>query len=95
MLNIEKTTLKAYAGTYIFNANHKLIVTFENGKLFIRDTNPKDMLPKVQLFAESENMFYMKEARLRFEFVHDKNNNSLKIVTYNTNGKDAECIKVK
>ncbi len=53
------------------------------------------MLPKVQLFAESENMFYMKEARLRFEFVHDKNNNSLKIVTYNTNGKDAECIKVK
>jgi hypothetical protein len=36
----------------------------------------------------------MKEGQLRFEFVHDKNNNSLKIVTYTTNGKDAEWIKV-
>jgi len=94
-LDIEEATLKSYVGTYAFKEDHKLIVTFENGKLFIRDTNPKDLLPKVQLYAESENMFYMKEAQLRFEFVRDGNNNPIKLVTYNTNGKDAEWMKEK
>jgi CubicO group peptidase (beta-lactamase class C family) len=94
-LNIEEATLKTYVGTYIFNADHKLIVSYENGSLFVRDTNPKDMLPKVRLYAESENMFYMKEAQLRFEFVRDEKNNPIKLVTYNTNGKDAEWIRVK
>jgi hypothetical protein len=37
----------------------------------------------------------MKEAQLRFEFILDADNNSLKIVTYNNSGKDAEWIKVK
>jgi hypothetical protein len=37
----------------------------------------------------------MKEAQLRFEFVRDENNNPIKLVTYNTNGKDAEWIKAK
>lgn len=94
-INIEEATLRAYAGTYVFNPDHKLIVSYENGSLFVRDTNPKDMLPKVRLYAESETMFYMKEAQLRFEFVRDEKNDPIKIVTYNTNGKDAEWIRAK
>ena len=94
-LNIEEATLRTFAGTYIFNADHKLVVSYENGHLFVRATNPKDMLPKVQLYAESENMFYMKEAQLRFEFVRDEKNDPVKLVTYNTNGKDAEWIRSK
>jgi CubicO group peptidase (beta-lactamase class C family) len=94
-LNIEEATLRTYAGTYIFNADHKLVVSYENGHLFVRATNPRDMLPKVQLYAESENMFYMKEAQLRFEFVRDEKNDPIKIITYNTNGKDAEWIRAK
>ena len=54
---------------YVFNTDHTLIVTLENDKLFIEDTNPIDRLPKVRLYAESENKFYMKEAELKFEFV--------------------------
>ena len=50
---------------------------------------------KCRLYAESENMFYMKEAQLRFEFVRDEKNDPIKLVTYNTNGKDAEWIKEK
>jgi len=87
--------LKGYVGEYVFNVDHKLIVTLENGKLFIEDTNPNDRLPKVQLYAQSETMFYIKEAELKFEFVNDTSNNSLKIVTYNSRGKDAEWIKTK
>jgi CubicO group peptidase (beta-lactamase class C family) len=94
-LNIGEASLKMFTGTYVFNAAHRMIVSLENGRLFIRDTNPKDMLPKVQLYAESENSFYIKEAQLRFEFVRDGNNNPIKLVTYNTNGKDNEWIKAK
>ena len=92
---VKDAILKMYIGTYqvnLNNVNHKLIVTFEDGRLFIEATNLDDRLPKVQMYASSKNEFYIKEAALRFEFVRD-NNNSFKIVTYNNRGKDAEWIK--
>jgi CubicO group peptidase (beta-lactamase class C family) len=94
-IKINPEILRRYVGLYALNTEHKLKVSLENGKLFILDTNPKDMLPKVQLYAETENTFYMKEAQLRFEFILDADNNSLKIVTYNSSGKDAAWIRVK
>lgn len=94
-LKLSNDFLKKYTGEYVFNADHKLIVTLESGKLFIEDTNPNDRLPKVQVYAEKENRFYIKEAQLKFEFVTDTSNSSLKIVTYNSRGKDAEWIKTK
>jgi len=94
-LQLSEAFLKQYVGEYIFNAKHKLIVTLQNGNLFIEDTNPDDRLPKVQLYAESENRFYMKEAELKFEFVNDTTNGSRKIITYNHRGKDAEWRKTK
>lgn len=94
-IQLNEDVLKRYLGEYVFNADHQLIVTLENGKLFIKDTNPNDRLPKVPLYAQSETMFYMKEAELKFEFVKDSNNNILKIITYNNRGKDAEWIKTK
>jgi CubicO group peptidase (beta-lactamase class C family) len=94
-VKLSEDILKQYVGAYVFNADHKLVVTLENAKLFIEDTNPIDRLPKVRLYAESENKFYMKEAELKFEFVKDTINNSVKIITYNNRGKDAEWIKAK
>lgn len=92
-IKLSVDVLKKYVGEYVFNVHHKLIVTLENGTLFIEDSNPNDRLPKVKLYAQSETMFYIKEAELKFEFVTDTSNNSLKIVTYNSRGKDAEWIK--
>ena len=94
-IKLSADVLKRYVGDYVFNVDHKLIVTLENGMLFIEDTNPNDRLPKVQLYAQSETMFYIKESELKFEFVNDTSNNSLKIVTYNSRGKDAEWIRTK
>lgn len=94
-IKLNENVLKQYVGEYVFNVDHKLIVTLENGKLFIEDTNPNDRLPKVQLYAESESKFYMKEAELKFEFVKDISSSSLKIITYNNRGKDAEWKKIK
>lgn len=96
-VKVKETVLKTYVGTYevtLNNINHKLMVTFEDGRLSIEAANPDDRLPKVQMYANSENEFYIKEAALRFEFVKDTNN-SFKIITYNSRGKDAEWIKIK
>jgi CubicO group peptidase (beta-lactamase class C family) len=96
-VKVKEDVLKSYVGTYEVNVNsvnHKLIVTFEDGRLSIEATNPEDRLPKVQMYAKNENEFYIKEAALRFEFIKDTNN-SFKIVTYNTRGKDAEWTKAK
>lgn len=94
-VKVKEGVLKSYVGTYEVNANnvsHKLIVTFDDGRLSIEASNPDDRLPKVQMYANSENEFYIKEAPLRFEFIKDTNN-SFKIVTYNNRGKDAEWTK--
>jgi len=90
--NIDETALKQYAGKYIYNKQHSLIITFENGKLYVEATNPKDKLPKVQLHADDKGKFYITEANLGFDFVKGDNNN-YKIVTYNNGSKDAEWIK--
>lgn len=95
--NVKENILKSYVGTYevtLNNVNHKLIVTFVDGRLFIQASNPDDRLPKVLLYAKSESEFYMKEAPLRFEFLKDTNN-VYKIVTYNNRGKDSDWIKTK
>ena len=94
-VKVKEDLLKSYVGTYevnVNNVNHKLLVTFDDGRLSIEASNPDDRLPKVFLYAKSATMFYMKEAPLRFEFI--KGSNSLfKIVTYNNRGKDAEWTK--
>ena len=94
-VKVNEEVLRSYAGTYEFtykNVVHQLIVTFEDGRLFIKASRPEDKLPKVKLYATTEHAFYMNEAALRFEFIKDKNND-IKIVTYNNRGKDAEWIK--
>lgn len=94
-VKVKETLLKTYVGTYevtLNNVNHKLMVTFEDGTLSIEAANPDDRLPKVQLYANSENEFYIKEAALKFEFIRDTDK-AFKIVTYNNRGKDAEWTK--
>lgn len=87
--------LQQYPGVYQFNTSHQLIITFKDGKLFVEDTNPKDKLPKLELHSENATMFYIKEAQLRFEFIKDSTGNIIKIITYNTRGKDADWMKLK
>ena len=85
-INIDNTVLSQLAGTYKFSADHQLIVTAENGKLYIEASNPKDQFPRVELYAESAAKFCIKEAQLKFEFVKDAQGNTIKMITYNTRG---------
>lgn len=88
-LKLEGDSLSRYAGIYIYNTEHQMIVTFKGDQLFIEASNPKDRLPEVRLYARNSNRFYIKEAPLEFEFVPNAGQ-QFKLITYNTNGKDAE-----
>ncbi|HVV53888.1 MAG TPA: serine hydrolase [Mucilaginibacter sp.] len=94
-INIAEDVLKRYTGTYQFNTEHRLIITFRKGRLFVEAANPKDMLPRVELYPETETKFYITQAQLKFEFVNGADGKPTKIITYNTHGKDAEWLKVK
>jgi CubicO group peptidase (beta-lactamase class C family) len=94
-IKADKVLLKQYAGTYRFNAEHQLIISFKDDRLFVEASNPNDKLPQVELHALSENKFYMNEAQLQFEFIKDASGSVSKIITYNARGKDAEWLKVK
>lgn len=89
-LKLSDDSLKRYAGTYQYNAEHSMVVSFKNHQLYVMATNPKDRLPLLPMFAQSATMFYIKEAPLRFEFQPDGDAQKFKLVTYNTGGKDAE-----
>lgn len=97
MLRLTAEQLKPFTGTYeVFagTVNHQIRITLEGTTLFAEALNPDDRLPKVVLYAEKENKFYMKEAPLRFEFVKDEATGIYKLVTYNNRGKDAEWKKL-
>ncbi|HTE26914.1 serine hydrolase [Flavitalea sp.] len=88
---LNKDSLRNYIGVYEFNPKTKLEVTLENDQLFIKCTNPAVRLPKVRLIPESEYKFGIREvAELKFEFIMKNNGKAIKIVTYNSRGKDAE-----
>ena len=97
-IKLSEVVLKQFVGVYevnVNNVNHKLIVSFSDGRLYIEASNPNDRLPKVKIYAESETKFYIKEAPVKFEFVKDEKSKSFKMITYNSTGKDAEWKKIE
>jgi len=92
-IKLDEVLLKQYAGTYLFNSEHQLIVTYKNHQLFVEAVNPKDRLPRVQLHAKSSNRFYIKEAGLEFEFATNEGG-LIQLTTYNALLKDAEWKKL-
>ncbi|MCW3467056.1 serine hydrolase domain-containing protein [Chitinophaga nivalis] len=92
---LSPTVLESYVGVYQYTTEHQLIITREADKLFVKASNPAARLPLVQLHAAAKDSFYIKEAPLRFVFVREAPDKPLKLVTYNTRGKDAEWVKIK
>lgn len=86
-------SLSKFAGTYVYNKEHQMVVTFKDDQLFVEASNPKDRLPLVKLYAKSSSRFYIKEAPLEFEFTLTTSH-QFKLITYNTHGKDAEWRKL-
>lgn len=93
-IKINEQLLNQYAGNYIFNAEHQLIITRKGNRLFVEAVNPKDRLPRVQLHAKSSTRFYIKEANLEFDFSADNAGIMNILTTYINNKKDADWKKL-
>jgi CubicO group peptidase (beta-lactamase class C family) len=94
-VRLNRTILESYTGTYEYNKEHRLIVTFSDSGLSVEATNPKDKLPKVRLYALTKNTFYMREAQLKFSFVTGGQDIPRALETYIVEGKKEEWKKIK
>lgn len=86
---------QAYVRTYTYKKSYQMVVTREENKLYIRATNPKSRLPKVQLHPKSDGLFFIKEAALSFSFEKDSKEGVTSMASYYRNKKDVDWKKEK
>lgn len=74
---VSAAVLKKYAGKY--NSKEAGVVTVEvaPNSLLLQGNNFK-----ATLYAETENVFFLKERDLQFEFVKDNKNNAIKMIVH-------------
>ncbi len=65
IVSVDRKIYDSYAGQYQIAPNYFLTIANENGKLFSQMTGQ----PKVELFAESETDFFLKESETEIKFV--------------------------
>jgi len=76
-VTVDPKILDRYVGTYDLGAI-KIDVTAEDGKLYIHPTGQ----PKMQLFAQSENSFFLKVADATFDFVLGPDGKAKELTTH-------------
>jgi hypothetical protein len=90
-IKLSESILKQYVGEYEFDAQHHIIVTIENGHLYIE--GPNNNLPKTPIYPETETKFFVKLAGVELDFVKDKNGKVTKFISHEE--KDYELKKIK
>ncbi|HVX27865.1 MAG TPA: serine hydrolase [Parafilimonas sp.] len=91
-IEVDSNILKQYVGQYDFDKKHHAYITLENGQLQIEA--PQGGLPKVPLFAKSENVFFLKIIAAEVEFAKDENGKISQMIIH-VNGENQICKKVK
>jgi uncharacterized protein YneR len=66
-MTVAADVLKQYAGEYDLAPGFSITITAENNKLFAQATGQN----KFELFAEKENLFFLKVVEAKLEFVKD------------------------
>jgi CubicO group peptidase (beta-lactamase class C family) len=72
---VDPKTLDAYVGQYEIAPNFILTVTKEGDRLISQATGQ----PTAELFAESENKFFLKDADAQFTFLKDEKGNVIQV----------------
>lgn len=79
-IKIAPAVQQQYTGVYAFEKS-QLFITLKNGRFEVKGGVNTD-LPKLLLYAESENKFFLKEVDIQFEFIRDPNNKVTKLLLY-------------
>jgi serine-type D-Ala-D-Ala carboxypeptidase/endopeptidase len=81
--------LATYQGTYQLTPNFALAIRAEGGRLFVRATGQSEY----ELFAESENRFFMRIVDAQWTFLRDKDGKVDRLL-WHQGGKYQYCPRV-
>ena len=88
-LVVSPKELKNYAGSYRVNAEITIVISLEGNKLMAQATGR----PRMELFAEKENFFFVKEHNAQIEFIKEQNQ-VVKLLLFE-GGQRIEAQKIK
>lgn len=89
MVVVPDSVLKKYTGAYELQHNHNLTITNDGGHLYAQPGGDQ----KIEIFAESQNKFFLKNAPIEIEFVKDNGGTVTKCIIYQNGPHDAKKIK--
>ncbi len=89
-VTLEENVLKEYVGEYMVSEDFRIVITLENGQLKTQATGQ----PKVDLFAQRKDLFFLKIVDAQVEFTRDSAGKVQKLVIYQ-GGAMVEAVKFK
>jgi CubicO group peptidase (beta-lactamase class C family) len=89
-ISVDTNTLKKYIGEYELAPAFHIVITLENGALQAQATGQ----PKLALYAEKTNFFFLKVVDAQIEFVSDTAGKTDHLILYQ-NGQQTEGKKIK
>ena len=89
-VSVDPAMLAAYQGVYEMSPKFSLTIRAEDGRLFIRGTGQ----PEFELFAESENRFFMRFVDAQGMFLRDKDG-AVDRLLWHQNGRYTYCPRAR
>lgn len=89
-ITLAPEVLLTYNGTYELHPSFQIVVTTQGNQLFAQATGQ----PQFELFAESENKFFLKVVEAKVTF-NKKPDGSIKSLTLLQGGQEMEGVKIK
>ncbi|MGH9946646.1 MAG: serine hydrolase [Pyrinomonadaceae bacterium] len=87
---LSEETLKRYVGEYQLDPTFSIVITIEGKRIFLQATDQ----PKLEMFAEKENKFFLKVVPARVTFVKDESG-KITGLTLHQGGADMAGKKIK
>ena len=87
-IEVAPEILETYVGAYVLSPDMTLVITLEDGSLFVEPTGQG----KYPMFAESETIFFLRVASVRLTFTKDEAGHVTGLVLYQ-GGRNQEATK--
>lgn len=90
--NIPDFILEKYVGIYT-DGKTNISITLAKGQLYA-ESNSKQSIPKLPIYAINETEFFLKDFNVIIEFIKDSNNNVTEFISHE-NGKNIQLKRIK
>ncbi len=82
--------LETYVGEYELRPEFSVVVTLEDGALFVQATGQ----PKIPVFAESETKFFLRVVEAQISFIKDESGTVTGLILHQ-GGRDSPAQKIR